>query len=108
MSLRATLTQHGPDGVWTIPADATELTADMFKATTTPPTLAEMQAAVDGYIELVRIEGVGLGWVNEEGKLEGQPPNAIATVICRAARAIYLGDFIAGTFLLTIGKAEPD
>lgn len=44
-------------------------------------TLAELQSMVGGYIEPVRLEGDRIMWVNEEGKLQGLPLNAVATNI---------------------------
>ena len=106
--LVAALNLPGPDGVWRIPPDAKALTSDMFTATTTPPSLAEMQAYVGGYVELVRVEGVGLGWLNEEGKIEGLALNSIGTLIAWATAAIYPSDCIVGPLMITKGKAEPD
>ena len=43
------------------------------------PSLAELQAAVGGYIEMVRTNNVGYMYCNEEGKLLGLPVNRAAT-----------------------------
>tara|TARA_E500000305_G_scaffold99272_1_gene91367 strand:+ start:646 stop:897 length:252 start_codon:yes stop_codon:yes gene_type:complete len=43
------------------------------------PSLEELQAAVGGYIEMVRTNNVGYMYCNEEGKLQGLPVNRAAT-----------------------------
>jgi hypothetical protein len=102
------LRTFGPDGYWLIQPEHTGLDASSWVATGKPPTLADMQKAVGGYIELIRIDDTAFGWVNEEGKLNGAPYNPVATVICRALNAIDLDDHIVGPMMITVGKACPD
>ena len=45
------------------------------------PSLEELQAAVGGYIEMVRTNNVGYLYCNEEGKLLGLPVNMAATTM---------------------------
>ena len=45
------------------------------------PSLEELQAAVGGYIEMVRTNNVGYMYCNEEGKLLGLPVNIAATTM---------------------------
>jgi hypothetical protein len=101
----------GHDGLWLIlPTDA-ELTPAMFVASTKPPRLADLQGAVGGYVECVRfggLDGWGVGWLNEEGKLEGLAPNFLATELCHQHGAIEPTDYIAGPFVVTLGRATPD
>lgn len=64
-------------------------------------SLELMQKEVGGLIENVRIPsrenapGFGL-YCNEEGKVDGLPPNHRATLICRLGRSIAPDDYIAG------------
>lgn len=62
-------------------------------------TLAEMQAIVGGYIEIVpsRIEDGMVLVVNEDGKLLGLPANALASGHCP-------GDVLVGNVLLCTRK----
>jgi hypothetical protein len=98
----------GEDGVWLILPEHTELDGSQFTETTKPPSLEELQAMVGGYVELVRLPRVGLGWIHEEGKLEGLPFNSVATDLCRQLGALHPTDFIVGPFVITTGKAKPD
>lgn len=46
------------------------------------PTLAQLQKAVGGYIEMVRIpDSAQYLYVNEEGRVHGLPPNLQATAL---------------------------
>jgi hypothetical protein len=50
------------------------------------PSLADLQSAVGGYIEAIRLQSDDLSavlWVNEEGKLRGLPVNVKATRLAR-------------------------
>jgi hypothetical protein len=78
----------------------------MWIATTKPPGLALLQGWVGGYVEAVYF-GDGVGWLNEEGKLQGLPINELATMICHTQRALPLNDYIAGPLVITVGKAVP-
>ena len=57
-------------------------------------SLAELQAFVDGYIELVRLGPGQLMFVNEEGRLKGLPLNLQASLI---AGQTIVGDVIICT-----------
>lgn len=61
-------------------------------------TLEEMQSAVGGYIEIVRLKHGILMVVNEEGKLQQLPHNEIATGIWQSAGLPR--DWIAGPALV--------
>lgn len=50
-------------------------------------TLAELQAVVGGYIELVRLADGGLV-IHEEGRLVGLPPNPTATRLVYGPRIV--------------------
>jgi hypothetical protein len=52
-------------------------------------TLGELQAAVGGYIEVVRLSGNERIVVNEEGLLVNLPPNLVAS---RMAGFLIVGD----------------
>ena len=45
------------------------------------PQLKQLQDAVGGYLEAVRLPAMGLLWLNEEGVLKGLPYNHFASVI---------------------------
>jgi hypothetical protein len=66
------------------------------------PDLSELQRIVGGHIELVAIINGAMEncWlvINEEGKLEGLPPNQAATFIANGQ--IQAGDYIAGNAVL--------
>jgi hypothetical protein len=64
-------------------------------------TLKDLQEFVGGYIELVFLGAGRVLVVNEEGKLEGLPPNVRATEIIRAQG---ITDVIAGDALLCPSK----
>lgn len=57
------------------------------------PSLEELQAAVGGYIELVRVKGGEL-WVNEDGLSLQLPPNPAASLIA--------GVYIVGPAVLAL------
>ena len=61
-------------------------------------TLAEMQEAVGGYIEIIAISKTSYMILNEEGKLKGLPVNVLATRLTRGV----LGDddVVVGDVLL--------
>ena len=68
-------------------------------------TLEEMQEAVGGYIEVVRLAFDRLVMiVNEEGKLRGLPYNPAATAIMGVGG--LPGDYIVGTALLVSESGE--
>jgi len=62
--------------------------------------LKELQAVVEGYIELVHLSDKVVMVVNEEGKCDNLEPNSIATAIARKVGAIPLNDYIAGNVLV--------
>jgi len=59
-------------------------------------SLQEMQTAVGGYIEIIRLGEDHLMVLNEEGKLNGLPHNDLATRLCRPGQETFDGDWIAG------------
>ena len=59
-------------------------------------SLQQIQSAVGGWIELIRVGKLGSGFVNEEGKLKGLPINVLATLIWHKARPTTKGDFLVG------------
>lgn len=59
-----------------------------------------LKEQVGGWIEGVGFDSRAHGYVNEEGKLEGLPPNFRATALLRAAGTIMPDDIIAGTLVL--------
>lgn len=61
-------------------------------------SLAEMQAVVGGYIEVVFLDNGEIMVVNEEGKLNGLPYNVAATDYMKA-NSRY-DDFIVGNALV--------
>lgn len=48
-----------------------------------PMTLVELQDAVGGYIETVRLDATTLMVVDEEGFLKGKPVNSIASMMAK-------------------------
>jgi hypothetical protein len=62
-------------------------------------TLVELQAAVGGYIEVLRI-GVRFMFLNEHGKLHGLPRNDYATTMAWAAGTLPPLDWIVGDVLV--------
>ena len=62
-----------------------------------------MQQEVGGYIELVPHRDASIScFVNEEGKLIGLPPNALATAFFGPG-GLFRGDYIAGPLLIMGG-----
>ena len=63
--------------------------------------------AVDGYIEMVSLMGTQLTmYINEEGKLEGQPFNEKATAIFR--EKFHTPDYIAGNAIFVGAQKHLD
>jgi hypothetical protein len=105
---KSILRRLGAHGVWTIEPTDVDLNAGQWREARKPPTLAELQAAVGGYVEAVRLRGAGVGWLCETGKIDGKPYNMVATALCLAHGAIDPSDVIVGTLVITIGRATPD
>lgn len=79
-------------GTWVIRTDgtvweATPKNGKDFK-------LEEMQAIVDGYIEIVRAKDGRLIVLNEEGKLKHLPVNALATELYCSPDDVIVGDVL--------------
>lgn len=64
------------------------------------PSLEELQAAVGGLVQLVKLDGRTELWLNEEGKLLALPLNPPATRIWE----LYFGatDFVCGPVLVAL------
>lgn len=63
----------------------------------TPGTLQDWQGAVGGYLEAVMLtlfEPVLVMYCNEHGKLDGLPPNPVATFLARSHWDIIVGDVV--------------
>ncbi len=82
------------------------------------PALEELQEAVGGFVEIVDIPGVGLMWLNEDGKYPARdfrgnrrgplPHNPMATRITTQQRAgLAPDDYIFGVAVFT-GNADED
>ena len=65
-------------------------------------TLAELQAAVGGYIELLRLNDGRLMVLNDEGKLKGLPFNQMASAL--AWGRLGPGDYVVGDVLVCVGR----
>jgi hypothetical protein len=65
-------------------------------------SLKVLQSAVDGWVQAIDLTAKETMWMNEEGKLDGLPPNSIATSIWRE---IFKGspDYVAGNAVITGG-----
>lgn len=87
------------------PADASGKTRISWKTPHIGKTfsLTELQEAVGGYIEIVPIAEDVIMVIDEEGKLKGKPPNALASVIWWASYG-STDDPIVGPALLCSGK----
>jgi len=66
-------------------------------------TLAELQAAVGGYIELLRLADGGLV-VHEEGRLVGLPPNPTATRLVYGPRIVPGFDIVGPALRLSAAE----
>ena len=77
----------------------------LFETHSGVPTLKEMQNFVGGYVECIGIERPFMMWLNEEGKLEGQKLNEVASEL--AFSHISVSDYIAGNVVIT-GGADMD
>lgn len=62
-------------------------------------TLEELQKAVDGYIEIVRLMNDLILVINDEGKFT-KPVNQIATILAHMHKAIGVTDCICGDVLV--------
>lgn len=74
-------------------------TAGIFPANGTDFKLEELQGYVDGYIEIVRVTDKVIMVINEDGK-DVLPVNVMATVLAKAQRAIFPGDYICGDVVM--------
>lgn len=64
-------------------------------------SLESLQAAVGGYIELVRSPQSVYEYIcDEEGKLKGYPINVIATELARRDKALPIVDFLVGDIVV--------
>lgn len=61
-------------------------------------SLKELQAVVNGYIEIAEMKGGEIMVINEEGKLERLPFNEKATELYQ--KKVYAGDYIVGDVLV--------
>lgn len=79
---------------------------------TAPPTIEQLHAAVGGYIEMVpfftTFEGNEcVAFCNEEGKLEGLPPNIPAQILWQiAVRRVIRDDLLVGPIVVITGDEE--
>ena len=62
-------------------------------------SLAELQEAVDGKIEIIRLTDVVIMVVNDEGKFT-KHVNAVATILALLNGAIFRTDYVCGDVLL--------
>lgn len=62
-------------------------------------TLAELQKAVDGKIEVIRLTDVSIMVVNDEGKF-AKHVNSVATILALLNGAIHGTDYVCGDVLL--------
>ena len=69
-------------------------------------SLEFLQGAVGGYIEGIYFRDGGVGYLNEEGKLNGLQINRAATILAQQQQAIMPEDFIAGPLVLCGTKGE--
>lgn len=71
------------------------------------PEAAFIHETVGGYFEVVRLDDESIGtafmWMNENGKREGLPSNAVATILGLGFQSIQSNDFIVGTVVFTGG-----
>lgn len=71
--------------------------------TTSPWTgshaLEDLQECVGGFVQFVDLDEGQVLIFDEESKLKGKPRNHVATEL--AAPFLFVGDFVAGTALLT-------
>lgn len=75
---------------------------------TGPVGLAALQAAVGGDIELVRLTPDLDMWINGNGKIEGLPYNALATICADAFGAIMPSDEIVGNAVVCSSNRDGD
>jgi Domain of unknown function (DUF3846) len=59
----------------------------------------EIHELVGGYLECIRLRDERIIWFDEEGKLEGKPPNMVATFI--ALDGLQRGDVIVDNAVIT-------
>lgn len=71
-------------------------------------TLEELQKFVGGYIEALGLHDGRVMWLNEEGKLDGLPLNAIATDMARRLSFLMPDDYILGDVLIATPAESGD
>lgn len=86
-----------------IPADDNE---PVHPHTLNPKALTEMQALVGGWLEAVTLQSATI-FMNEEGKLQGLPPNRRATLLWAGLASYPVGDVICGDVFVS-GPADRD
>jgi hypothetical protein len=82
-----------------IPADPDRDWELVELSRTAGPQLRQLQSAVGGYLEAVRLPLMGILWCNEEGALNGLPLNRFASTIALQS--------IVGDVIIT-GEADAD
>jgi hypothetical protein len=91
-----------------IGTDAMETTVPL----TAPPTVEQLQAAVDGYIETIpfftTFDGREcIAFCNEEGKLHEMAPNLFAQALWEIAIGRSIADdFLVGPVAIVVGDRE--
>ena len=89
-----------------IPADYTKPCE--VRELETSELLESLQTTVGGYVEVAHLEQMGLDmYLNEEGKLSGQPFNKRATVVAFNLHWRHAqGDYIAGDVMVLGGPDD--
>ena len=89
-----------------IPADYTK--PYEVRELETSELLESLQTTVGGYVEVAHLEQMGLDmYLNEEGKISGQPFNKRATVVAFTMHWKHVqGDYIAGDVMVLGGPDD--
>jgi hypothetical protein len=90
------------DGWYVVQPGDVSIAEAKFTPSKTAPSLETLQGLVGGFIELVRLNGHNCdAFINEEGKLDGLPPNHVASYL-------YKGwpDYIVGPMVIVCGAAR--
>lgn len=91
-----------------VQADGTVSTGETDDSLPVHERLAAIQSLVGGYIEAVPLTEDAVGYVNEDGKIQGLDPNHAATHLFQACRPGWVDLFAGDLVVFGTGGGEDE